>query len=428
MAPKSIKLPEDRENIKEATITILGNANSGKSSLVGILSNPNLWPLIDEYTDAENTTLGIPEEILDDGNGRSRREIMQFIHEQKTGRTSSITYNYMLINRGYKIISIVDLAGHEAYLKTTIRGVTSSYPDYGFVCIEKSITRITKEHMQILYILNIPFSIIMTKIDIMPEDKLKENLKNVFKLMKKLNKTPFIIKKREDLNVIKNCHENICPIFLLSNKSGIGFDKLLLFINIINKKETKIIPNNYVIDAIYTVSGFGLVVSGISGIEVKKGEEMFLGPFMKGDSYEFIKAKVRTIHDDYRNFVDVLPRGVRGCLCLKIDNKYRNKLKSGFVLAHKPDDIKPLKTFKAKIYIFNGTYCTIKEGYNAYVNTGIIRGGVKFNKIAQDKTQYIRAGSVSIAELEFLKNAYCLSPGEIFIFREGLTIGYGEVL
>jgi elongation factor 1-alpha len=490
MSKKSVILPDDRENISELTITILGNANSGKSSLVGILTNPSFSKIADDLIEIsklnllkkkypsnkndennihetekkERAEIYMPKEILDDGNGKSRNSVLQYDHEKITGRTSSITYNYMSINNGYKIISFVDLAGHEAYLKTTVKGVTSSYPDFGFVCIEKGITRITKEHIRLLHILDIPFGIIMSKIDLIPEEKLRSNLKSVLKILKSIKKNPILIKSNIDIytnaNINANTNANanananakkddtLCPIFLLSNKTGFGFDKLIPFINTIDKKSTKIIPNAFVINSIYTVPGFGLVVSGITGIKINKGDELFLGPFYSQNTknskkkdattfqdYEFLKIKVRTIHDDYRNFIDTLYPGTRGCLCIKLDNSYRSFLKSGLILTKDLKKINPLHKFKAKIEVFKGTFCTIVPGYNAFINTGIVRGAVKFNSVSEKNDEQItkqgciRAGNTTIAELEFIKNiAYCLIPGDIFIFREGMTIGCGKII
>jgi elongation factor 1-alpha len=420
---------KNRSQLEEITVAILGNANSGKSSMVGVLTNPIL----------RNFTVGdflekkeIPDMVLDNGNGSARESILQYIHEQKTGRTSSITYNYMLQkepNDSEKIISFVDLAGHEAYLKTTIRGVTSSYPDYALVCIEKSITKTTLEHMQLLFILNIPFAVVMSKIDIMAEDKLKYNIERATRYIKKTGRRPFIVKNDEDIKL--SVSNVIVPIVLLSNKTGLGYDKLIPILNLIKRKPTKIIPNAFVIDSVYTVSGFGLVVCGIAGIEITKNDDLFLGPFNSTqENNVFIKAKVRTIHDDYRNFVDNLEIGARGCLCIKIDNKYKQKIRSGLVLVKSQDNVNPVKKFKAQIHVFNGTSCTITPGYNAFLNTGVVKSSVKFNKILKnDKPIYCtRGGETNTAELEFLRNSYCITPGEIFIFREGNTIGYGTVL
>jgi elongation factor 1-alpha len=423
---RHVALPNDRENVKEITVAILGNANSGKSSLVGLLTNQAFKPIASSLIASGLIASGIPRDCLDDGNGKSREPVMQYIHERKTGRTSSISYNYMELCGGYKIVSFVDLAGHEAYLKTTIKGVTSSYPDYGFVCIEKSVTRVTKEHLQILYILGVPFGLIMSKIDLIPEDKVKKTLKIIFRLLRSIKKTPFIVKSRADLDLVKS--DVICPIFLMSNKSGVGFDKFVPFINAIPKKITKI-PKAFVIDSVYTVQGFGVVVCGVAGIDVHKGDDLLLGPFSKGCGYEYVNVRVRTIHDDYRNFIDELRPNSRGCLCIKIDSKHKKNIRSGLVLVRNESDVSPRKKFNAKIHIFNGTSCTITPGYNAFLNAGVVKGCVKFNTVCESpELQYIRAGSTSIAELEFIKNVYCLTKGDVFLFREGGTVGYGEVL
>ena len=65
----------------------------------------------------------------------------------------------------------LDLAGHEKYLKTTVYGVTGLFPDYGIVVIgaNTGITRLTREHIGILFYLKIPFVVCITKIDIAPK-------------------------------------------------------------------------------------------------------------------------------------------------------------------------------------------------------------------------------------------------------------------
>ena len=96
-------------------IAITGNVDCGKSTLIGVLVN----------------------NILDNGRGSARKSIMKMKHELDTGRTSSISFNYIkykyedgvpIVTKGIndreeikKIITLVDLAGHEKYLKTFAR-------------------------------------------------------------------------------------------------------------------------------------------------------------------------------------------------------------------------------------------------------------------------------------------------------------------
>ena len=58
------------ESIK---IAVVGNVDSGKSTLVGVLSKGE----------------------KDDGRGAARQRVFNFIHEQKSGRTTSVTQVYL---------------------------------------------------------------------------------------------------------------------------------------------------------------------------------------------------------------------------------------------------------------------------------------------------------------------------------------------
>lgn len=87
-------------------------------------------------------------------------------HEAETGRTSSIgeEQHLRLSSRGEclatskhqksvdascsaKVVSFIDLAGHEKYLRTTVYGLTAHEPDYVMVVVgaNHGITRMTKE-------------------------------------------------------------------------------------------------------------------------------------------------------------------------------------------------------------------------------------------------------------------------------------------
>lgn len=98
---------------------------------------------------------------LDDGRGLARQKLFRHKHEIETGRTSSVGNDILgfdskgnIVNRpsahnnnlnwieiceqSSKLISFLDLAGHEKYLKTTIFGITGLIPNYGrfqFFCI-----------------------------------------------------------------------------------------------------------------------------------------------------------------------------------------------------------------------------------------------------------------------------------------------------
>ena len=100
----------------EIRIGVIGNVDSGKSTLVSVLKNKE----------------------LDDGRGSARLLVLKHPHEKSTGRTSDIALTHLKINKfktDKRYITFVDLAGHEKYLKTTMRGLTGGYIDYVMLVI-----------------------------------------------------------------------------------------------------------------------------------------------------------------------------------------------------------------------------------------------------------------------------------------------------
>ena len=246
----------ENKKYDEITINIVGNVDSGKSTLCGILSHNKL---LDDNDSIDKNELN---NILDDGNGKSRERVLAFKHEQETGRTSSISYNYMILKKSKpfpKVFSLVDLAGHSQYLKTTITGVSSTYPDCGFVLIAKNITQITKEHYSILATMQIPILFIFTKIDLIPKKILNENITNIKILSEKykkklLNLEDCFDESNEKCRYIKNNY-----YIKLSNKTGDGYKYLIKYINLIRKKKKKLL-NAFSIDSVYNnITGFGTV-------------------------------------------------------------------------------------------------------------------------------------------------------------------------
>ena len=229
----------------ELMIAVCGNVDAGKSSLIGVLSSGK----------------------LDDGRGSARQKILMHHHEKETGRTSNISLNPILyknfsnkiylcnyqdknkrleeiqinksdseINKS-KIILFVDLAGHEKYLKTTVYGLTGTFPNYGIVVMRANhgITRMTREHLGILLYLKVPIIIIITKIDITPSHiykKLCNRLKNLLS-KKTYGKVLYFIsdsdKRYQETNTYISKMSNnydIIPVISASNKNGMNIDNI----------------------------------------------------------------------------------------------------------------------------------------------------------------------------------------------------------
>lgn len=136
----------------EIRVAVVGNVDAGKSTLLGVL------------THAE----------LDNGRGHARQKLFRHKHEMESGRTSSVgndilgfdskgnncinikyikyifVYEGNVVNqpehgsldwvkiceRSSKVITFIDLAGHERYLKTTVFGMTGHAPDFGMLMVK----------------------------------------------------------------------------------------------------------------------------------------------------------------------------------------------------------------------------------------------------------------------------------------------------
>lgn len=396
-------IPFDADGLEEFTVAVIGSVDSSKSTTIGVLITGE----------------------LDDGNGKARSIVFKHPHEHETGRTSDISYNYLKLSN--RVINFIDLAGHDKYLRTTINGLTSGFPDVAIVCISDKITQMTTEHIGLALCMHIPIIILMTKSDMVPK-----NISDF--LLKKINKRFELVKKQMLLitdQTINNFDvtQPIIPYLYTSNKKGDGIELLKQLINKFPKRQHQI-SKGFVVEHQYNVKGYGLVVSGVAGIDIKKGDKLYFGPFPDkiGDVINcFLTVSVKTIHNDYKYFIDVLKENKRGCLCLNIDKQYKPYIRPGMILLHKPVSV--YKKFIAKVKIFQQVN-NIKHDYQIFANCGMIREPVKFNKIRDMQGNEIHKldnGCAVEVEIEFCKNLNYLENGMQIVFREGLTRGFGVI-
>ena len=195
---------------------VIGNVDAGKSSLISVLVN----------------------KLLDDGRGSARLKMFRHKHEKESGRTSSIS-NHFLKHTNERVLTFIDLAGHEKYLKTTITGLSSSFADYAILVIGSNmgVLRMTKEHLGIALALKIPIVVVLTKIDMCPEHVLNNTSKKLTRILNSKaagRKTVFDVKNVEDMNNYNKLKMKeklqICPVIKVSNKLGTNIDLLRNFL------------------------------------------------------------------------------------------------------------------------------------------------------------------------------------------------------
>jgi small GTP-binding protein len=392
--------------MEEIKFGMLGNVDSGKSSSTSVLIHNQ----------------------LDDGKGLARKKILKYKHEINSGRTSSVSENYLKIPEKNKFITFVDLAGHEKYLKTTMYGLSGNYIDYAIIFIgaNMGVSRMTQEHLILAITLKIPFLFVITKIDLAPEKILNETIENINKLVKKMGiqqNIPLLVKDDiiDNINFKKNY-----PIFMISNKEGIGINKLRNFI--LNLDSRFVWDSNsethFVINQKYNVKGTGTVFSGkLIGGSIKKNDKLLLGPFYG----KWINVIAKSIHDNFRTNIEELKAGDSGCIAIRTKNDLtKGKMRKGLILINKINR-NAIRYFDADITILTRHSTTMRLGYSPMINCGTIVQIAKIVKIYEDEKEILRCGDKSKVKFMFVFRPEFISEGERFIFRDGRTKGFGKI-
>uniref|UniRef100_A0A6C0DAQ2 Tr-type G domain-containing protein n=1 Tax=viral metagenome TaxID=1070528 RepID=A0A6C0DAQ2_9ZZZZ len=423
----------DKNNYLDIKIGVAGNVDSGKSTTIGTLT----------------------KNILDDGRGKARVHVFNYKHEVDSGRTSSIGHQILgfdkngniinskhswgeIASQSVKLISFYDLAGHEKYLRTTIYGLSSIYPDYCLIMIgaNMGINHMTREHIGLCINLKIPFIILVTKIDMVPQNVLEETMQKINNMCKnRIRKIPYIIKNMSDIiNVIKNIKsDSIVPIIQISNVTNTNLDLVKSLFHLLPMRNDY---NQYVnkhvellIDNTYSVTGHSTIVSGMlkSGT-IKVNDNLLLGPFYDST---YRQVKVRSIHLNYKDLKEAYAGSF---ICISLKNILRRDIKKGMIITSEDNNLKvAVKQFIAQIHILHSP-TTIKEGYQPFVHIDHVRQAVKLLEILnieskiEDNNKLLRTGDKADVKLEFLIKPEYIKPGMRLIFREGKVKALGKVL
>eukprot|EP01062_Namystynia_karyoxenos_P006215 TRINITY_DN1216_c0_g3_i2.p1 TRINITY_DN1216_c0_g3~~TRINITY_DN1216_c0_g3_i2.p1 ORF type:complete len:667 (+),score=239.48 TRINITY_DN1216_c0_g3_i2:127-2127(+) len=426
------KMSEDE--CLDLRVAICGNVDSGKSTLVGVLTRGT----------------------LDNGRGSVRQSVFNHRHEIDTGRTSSVSQqiigfdsqgrvvNYQegsgasahghcmtngaIAERSAKIVTLFDLAGHERYLRTTVFGMTGSVPDYAAIIVSANngIQRMTKEHLGLCLALKIPVFCVVTRVDACPGEVAKHTLQEVQKILKMpgVRKLPYMVRSEDDAIICaKNIREDrVAPIFQVSNVTGMGLDLLKKFLNLIPiRRDWETLAKaqtECLLDRTFQVPGVGTVVSGIvtQGC-ISNGDTVLLGPDGHG---HFRPVQIKGVH--VRGVaVRRAEAGSTASFALKKEKKAA--IRKGMVLLCR--SVKPVAVweFEAEVTVlFHST--TIHSNYQPVVHCRTIRQSARIRIESQEA---LRTGDRATVHFTFMFRPEYVTVGSKLIFREGRTKGLGTV-
>ncbi|PVD25606.1 hypothetical protein C0Q70_13265 [Pomacea canaliculata] len=431
--PETLRPEEEEGNIEykfiDLRLAVLGNVDAGKSTLLGVLTQGE----------------------LDNGRGCARLNLFRHLHEIQSGRTSSISYDILgfdckgqvvnyaecrtieeICEKSSKLITLIDLAGHHKYLKTTIFGLTGNCPDFAMLVVSATtgIVGTTKEHLGYALALGVPVIVVVNKVDLCPKIGLQRLLKQLETILKSpgCRKIPARISNEDDaISVASSLDTNrITPIFTVSCVTGQNLDLILKFLHVLppqhSHSERERLAQDlteFQIDELYSVPLVGTVVGGvIRRGSIREGEKLLLGP---SDSGTFNEVKVRTVHRN-RLPCRLIQAGQAASVALM--DVEREQLRKGMVLISPSTPAVCCRQFQADVYVLFHSG-QISSNFQTTIHIGTVCQTAKILKMDRSS---LRTNEKARVIFEFKYKPEYIRVGARLLFREGKSKGVGEVL
>lgn len=321
--------------------------------------------------------------------------------EKKRGITIELGFAWLDFPDGERV-GIVDVPGHEKFVKNMLAGAGGMDIAMLVVAADEGVMPQTVEHLDILSILGIRYGVIvLTKTDLVePEftDLVKADVQELVKgtFLENAPVVPVSVYKNEGIDTLR---ETLFALYQKIPYSSSGRNFRL--------------P----IDRVFTVKGFGTVVTGtLLGGRMKKEQEAVLYP-------ENVSVKIRNIQVHEQNTEEAYP-GQR--VAVNIPDRKKEEIIRGDVLAFK-DSMYPTLMADVRLSVLRHSRHTVKNGSRVHVYHGAkeLLGKV----ILLDKEE-LKPGECGYAQLR-LEEKTVFQKGERFVIRfysPAETVGGGIVL
>ncbi|WP_456456019.1 selenocysteine-specific translation elongation factor [Thermovibrio sp.] len=260
--------------------------------------------------------------------------------EKKRGMTIDLGFAHLKLPNG-TLIGIVDVPGHERFLKNMLAGAHGLDLVLFVIAADEGIMPQTKEHLTVCQSLGTKRGIVViTKKDLVEEDWLE-------------------LVKEEVVSFLKGTFLEGAPVVAVSSKTGEGLKELLKEIEKVSEevepKSSKGILR-LPVDRSFTVKGFGTVITGtlLSG-KVKIGDVLELLP--KG-----IKVKVRGIQVHGKDVNEAFA-GQR--TAVNLSGVKKEEVKRGDLLAP-PGYLKPTSVVDVVLELSKDSEVVITSGFKVH--------------------------------------------------------------
>ena len=228
--------------------------------------------------------------------------------EKERGMTIDLGFAWLQLPGGREV-SIVDVPGHESFIKNMLAGVGGIDAALLVIAADEGVMPQTREHLAILDQLRVQRGIVvLTKADLVDEEWLE------------------LVREEVREYLLPTTLAN-APILPVSSYTGQGLPELLAQLERIldNEQERQNIARPRLpIDRVFTMTGFGTIVTGtlLDG-SLKVGQEVEILP-------QGLRSRIRSLQT-HRNSVQVAQPGSR--VAINLPNIPRSDLERGNVVA-----------------------------------------------------------------------------------------------
>jgi selenocysteine-specific elongation factor len=321
---------------------------------------------------------------------------------EEKARGITIDIGFASLDLGEFRLGIVDVPGHERFIKNMLAGATGVDLAVLVVAADDSIMPQTREHLEILRLLGLKHGIVaLTKCDLVDETTLE-------------------VVELEIRELVRGSFLENAPILRTSAQSGAGIPELKAAIKAICEKIEARTGQEWLrlaIDRSFIVQGHGTVVTGsVTSGRVKVGDELEWQP--RGE-----RVRVRSLQN-HDQPVDEVHRGMRAALNLA-GVPHENVIR-GQELAT-PGYLTPSRVLTVRLHCLADARRSIKHRLPVrfHLGTAEIMGTIAL--LDCDK---IEPGAWGLAQV-FLEEPATATWGQPFVVRGSSatqTLGGGQVL
>ncbi|MDY6892545.1 MAG: selenocysteine-specific translation elongation factor, partial [Chloroflexota bacterium] len=319
--------------------------------------------------------------------------------EKERGMTIDLGFAWLRLPGGEEV-GIIDVPGHEHFIKNMLAGVGSIDLALLIVAANESVMPQTKEHLAILDLLNIDRGIVViTKRDLVDEELL-------------------MLVTLEIEELISSTTLSGAPIVPVSAVTGEGLPDLVSTISqLLSTAQSRqdIGRPRLFVDRVFTIAGSGTVVTGtlIDGI-LHVGQEVEIVP-------SGLKSRLRGLQT-HKTRIEMATPGSR--VAANLTGIATSQLKRGDILT-RPGWLAPTKILTAKLRLLPHLQRPLRYNTTVSFHTGTSEVMAKVRLLEQEE---LEPGASAWAQL-FLDEPVAVVKGDRFIIRSPEeTLGGGEII